>query len=337
MFILMNFSCSSGIARSDVTQYNRYFSEDSAMSLSNNIWVENIVDNDESDYYQKLIIGITSVKIGEVRDKERIILDMKLIATGIRGGLYSQDKDSIAIIQGDTLSTGYAPTFRCRGGVGDLRRFDANDFTHYSGLVPLCIDRNTFNRRILASDRLSKEDRWILTDVYEFGNPPARITKTRFETEILEQLTGKDKELFLKAYVKTDEQDNWYTLNKSFNEDNLLDLFSNVIINYEWRDHIEEKSYYDYRKYYILKYDVVDYKNDKERIGLSEGYYNRLLDIFYKVDYIPSLDWTLYFDTFTVNPETGEHIHFDLSKPFSLVEDCDTGCYKFRNVMVKEK
>lgn len=334
--IMLYFGCSSMTTKDKAKSCKKYFPETSNSTISNNIWIGNTDKKSDSAIQNHIIIGIKSITKGEIYDKERIIIRMKLISTSIRGGLFKQDKNTIALIQGKAISSKYAPTFRCRNGDGDLTGFDKNDYTYYSGLIPLYVDKQTFETHIIASDKLSKNDKAILNDAYEFGSPPDIITKHRFEREMMEQLSEEDKAFLSKSYSKNDKQANHYKLNRDTDKELLLNLFSEIIINYSFRDYIEEYQYYDYRNYYILKYDDVNYNNGNDDYdkGLDEQYYLRLLDIFYMVGYVPSLDWSLYFDTFTIRPETGEEIAFDLSEPFSLIEDCSAGCYEFADIML---
>ncbi len=67
---------------------------------------------------------------------------------------------------------------------------------------------------------------------------------------------------------------------------------------------------------------------------MSKSDWQRCVDIFYEIDYIPSLEWTLYFEPVAEDEETGETRDFDPYKPFRLRETGKTVYYDFIDVEV---
>jgi hypothetical protein len=317
------------------TEFDKYFADETP-AMWNNVWVHNTLEEDPNAYIiYNLIIGITNLKI----ENDQVAISYKLITDTPLGGGWGQDKKTISIRQGEAFPDGKAPKFRCKGGITrdesgngtGLIDYDGATYTSYDGLVPGSYEKEKFETELLA--KLSEEEKQYVLSFYEHGTAPAEIEGWRFDALIMGSLKDKKeaKDVMNAAYKKERPTAKWYKLQEGADVNKVLEILATIPTITQ----IERT--YDYKKYYILKHDLVE--DNREGIlflGLKKVDYDKLAEMFFKVGFIPCLQWTLFFDTKVKDRESGEERTFDITKPFRLVEACTTGCYDFRGVWVKE-
>jgi hypothetical protein len=317
------------------TKFDKYFEEN--IEIWNNVWVHSSLQEDPNSIEYSLVIGVTDVEYTEIEGEERLAVSYKLITDLLPGSGWGQDRKTITIRQGEAFPSGREPQFRCRGG--NERNEETNNglidytgaaYTSYKGLAPSIIEKEVFENEILA--KVSDEDKDYLLGMYHHGSPPEQLEAFRFEGYILNNVRGEDKTLIEEAYKKERKTARWYDLQEGVDAEKVLDILATVQALY-----VEET--YDYRKYYIRKWDLVEQPENEQVqflfLGMSKEDWQRCVDLFYEIGYVPSLRWTLYFETVAEDRQSGETRMFDPYEPFRLKENCTTGCYDFKNIWIK--
>jgi hypothetical protein len=293
-----------------LTPYDYYF-QDLEKEIWNNIWIYT-----NRYYLSDYVATITDVIVYE----EKITVKLNYMVGVPLGDSVTVDRKALTIRQKDDQ-------FIATGGEG-LIEFDGKTYTPYRGFPPLRVEKSEFQS---IMDKLTPEEQKYLTTYYE-SDLPEEIEWFRFETLIQNQLKKdkryEDEEFLLDNYSRNG---NWYEIKNNVTEEDkekLLDILSSIENRYCSLDDV----YFDYRNYYISKYDLPS--GNKEILfykweGYSRGQISTLQDIFYAADYMQGIEFEIYFSN--TGRETGQE--FDINYPFDLVFNCPY-CFHFTDVWV---
>ncbi len=318
--LMLTFCAGNSGSGSGGGEFSRYFA-DTTPEMKNNVWV----NCDGRGIESCSAIGVIGVGYKEVDGEERFAVTYRIIADKYDSG-YGQDTKVITIRQ--ALSSGGTALFKCIGGeprneatgVG-LHSYDGSSYTPYQSLVPLSIKKEIFKDKILS--KVSDDDRKFLLSIYEHGSAPKKMNSIRFNSikkKLEDGNLTSELTLFESSYEKKEETSTWYDLKEGVNEQNLLEALS--------------KAEHDYTNFYIKKWDLVEWDGlqmDKSLL-MEKKSWEKARDIFFDAGYVPSLEWTLYFNT--KGTSSGEERTFDPYKPFTVKENCTTGCYNIENIEI---
>jgi hypothetical protein len=322
LFLLLGF-CTSGpaIGGTAITEDGRevyeyltpydYYFQDLDKEIWNNIWFYT-----DKYYLADVVSAITDI----IEDEEKITVKFQFFTGVPLGNSVTLDKKAVSIRQNDDL-------FMATGGEG-LIDFEGMTYTPYKGFPPLRVEKDKF-KEIL--DKLNSEDQKYLTTYYETGLPE-EVEWFRFESLFQNQLIKEDRkedeELLNQSYTRNG---NWYKLNNDVtkqNKDKLLDIISSVENRYCYIEGIN----FDYKNYYISKFDLPQGNRDilfYQWEGYSRSQIRTLQDIFYSIGYDMGLQFEIYFSK--TGKKTGQE--FDINYPFDLVYNCPY-CFNFNDVWV---
>jgi hypothetical protein len=324
-----------GVLKDHQTEWDKYYADETP-EMWNNVWVHSTLEEDPNNIEYNLVIGISKLAYEEFEGNQVFAVTYRLLTDLMPNSGWGQDRKTITIRQGENFSSGREPSFRCVGGNerdeathNGLIDYTGAAYTPYPGLTPTIIDKETFENVILAN--VSDSDKEFLLSIYEHGTPPAQLEGYRVDATIKQNLRGEDLDFFNEAYKKERETARWYNLQEGVDTEKLLDLLAKSPELFSSADNT-----YDYRNNYIRKWDLVEQPKNPNLswlfLGMKKDDWKRCKDLFFGIGYIPSLEWTLYFETTTEDRQSGETRVFDPYQPFRAKENCTTGCYDFINV-----